>query len=230
MLNPYAAEVVAGLHDWAREHIDVIEAVWDQVMAPKGNWPRADGLTQELFSQGRTVDIARIAASMPHALGHLDQGRVVLTVRGAQYHPPSHRILEHYVKAVALAIDRYRAKHPEPAVTRADMAAFGLGAREIAQIERVLDGERWALTKTGGENTPVKYLLHHPAALALGDARTLAEYLEAQANAWWQSEPDLRTAGVPVRTMPPPAKAAALPPPPAEDHADLRFDWLHPAI
>ena len=168
MLNPHAAEVVARLHDWAADHEEVIGAVWNRVIAPKGAWPRADDLTQDFFSRGHTIDVARVAANMPHALGRLEQGRVVLTVRGAQYFSASHVTLDHYVRAVALAVDRYRDKQAEPAVTRADMANLGLTGRQVAQFERVLDGERWALSKSGGNGAPVRYLLQPHAALALG--------------------------------------------------------------
>lgn len=228
MLNPHAAEVVARLHDWAEDHGELIRAVWDRVIAPKGGWPLADDLTQEFFARGHTLDVTRAAANMPHALGQLEQGRVVLTVRGAQYYRPSHQTLGHYVKAVALAVDRYRTKHSEPAVTRSDMARLGLAGREVAHLERVLDGEKWALTKSGGNGSPVKYLLQPSAALALGAAQTLSKYLEAQANAWWQSESDVRLARISVRTSapdePPPASGLV------DEHSELRFDWLHPAI
>src|SRR4051812_45989842 len=75
MLNPHAAEVVARLHDWAADHEEVIGAVWNRVTAPKGGWPRADDLTQDFFSRGHTIDVARVAANMPNALGRLEQGR-----------------------------------------------------------------------------------------------------------------------------------------------------------
>jgi hypothetical protein len=228
MLNPHAAKVVAGLHEWAKEHGDLIEAVWERVTAPKGAWPATDDLTQEFFSRGHAIDVAALAAGMPHSLGHLEQNRVVLTVRGAQYHQPSHRTLEHYVKAVTLAVDRYRAKDSEPFVTRSDIARLGLKARELAHFERVLDGEKWALMKSGGNGSPVRYLLQSSAALALGTAQTLPKYLEAQANAWWQSDSDVQMARVPVRTLA--LDESPLDSGPVDDHAELRFDWLHPAI
>jgi uncharacterized protein (TIGR02391 family) len=101
-----------------------------------------------------------------------------------------------------------------------------MAGREVAHLERLLEGERWALWVAGGTDKPPRYMLHPSAALALGSADTLGEYLEAQANAWWQSELDVRSARGTVRVDRSAGESRA----PAEDHAELRFDWLHPAI
>lgn len=227
MLNPSAAEVVAGLHTWAEEHHEVIAEIWKSVAAPQGRWPRTDELTQHFFSRGRSLDVAALAGGMPHALGYLDQGRVVLTVRGAQYDRSSHPLLSRYVKAVALAVDRYRRGDLRAAVTRSDLARFQLAAPQVAQFERLLEGEKWALTKTGGKEGPPRYTLHPSAALALDSATTLGEYLEAQANSWWQSELDVVVARIPTPVTRVTKETA---PAFSTDHAELRFDWLHPAI
>lgn len=223
MLNERAAEVVAEFHEWAAEHAFLIKLAWLSVSTGRG-WPDADELTRQLFTKRRSVDVAAIAAQLPNSLGRLDQGRVVLTVRGASYYGGSKRYLRLYVAAVRLAVERYRDRRSEPVLAVEDVSAIGIDTqRKLEVFERILEGESWALSASGTKSDDRRYRLHPAAALAMGNAKTLPKYLEAQANAWWPTE---GSAGLLVSPQPPPQAASAV----ATGAIGLDLDWMHPAI
>jgi hypothetical protein len=149
MLNERAAEVVAEFHEWAAEHSFLIKQAWLSVAVGRG-WPETEDLTRALFAKRRRVDVAAIGAHMPNPLGRLDQGRVVLTVRGASYYGGSKRHLRLYIAAVHLAIKRYGNRRAEPVLTAKDLSAIGIDSKaRLAMFERILEGESWALSARG---------------------------------------------------------------------------------
>jgi len=233
VLNERASHVVAGFHEWADKHDFLIEKVWLRAMVPGGDWPNADELTRWFFARGRRVDVAAVARAMPPALGRLDDGQVVLTVRGASYYGGAKRDLRRYVKSVALAIERYRDPHASPVITDLDLKELGLGSSAGQQtFARILQGETWALQQRAAvDGAPREYVLSVPAALVLGRVSTLPKYLEAQANAWW---PDDGGPASPPLLLEPPAATLPAASTSASVDAPLTLDaslkWLHPAL
>jgi uncharacterized protein (TIGR02391 family) len=224
MLNERAAEVVAEFHEWAAEHGYLIKEAWLSVVIGRG-WPEAEHLTRKLFAKGRSVDVGAVAARMPSALGRLDQGRLVLTVRGASYHGGSKRYLRLYVAAVRLAIERYRNRRSDPTLAPTDLREVGIDTKGRHRVfERILEGESWALSASGTEGHDRRYRLHPAAALAIGNAKTLPKYLDAQANAWWPAESSAEPSQPPKRSLEG-SMAGDL-----QSPFERGLEWMHPAI
>jgi uncharacterized protein (TIGR02391 family) len=184
-------------------------------------WPRADALTRVYFKRATSIDFSRVAAGMPPTLGRADQGRVVLTARGASYFAEARPHLGRYVKVVRRAVDRYPTSDDEPTVTSDDLDELGIAREQHCIVERIIDGERWALARVGLADGKTVYRLHSGVALALARVSRLSTYLEAQANSYWPAgDSNTPVPWVPRRTdSPPPAP-----------NPQLDIGWLHPAV
>jgi uncharacterized protein (TIGR02391 family) len=193
-------------------------------------WPRAEDLTKKLFTSRRNLDVMTVAANMPPSMGRLEQGRVVLTVRGASYHGAAKAALRLYVRAVRLAVDRFPEADGEALIATQDLTAIGAeNENDLRTFYRIVEGERWALSSAGGSQDQLSYRLNTPAAIALKPVKTLSKYLEAQANAWWPESGADGSVRAPLLAMPP--TATPMPSDESERHvADGSLGWLHPAI
>jgi uncharacterized protein (TIGR02391 family) len=217
-LTPEAAAAVADMDAWAAAHSYLIKSAWQQMVAT-GEWPDAESLTRAFF-RTRRVDVHVVAAQMPPALGRLEAGRVILTVRGASYCSAAKRDLRLYIAVVVEAVRRYGGGADQPGVGERELAAVGIAAERQPVFERILEGERWALLHQYDNDGRPVYAPNPSAALTLARVKTLPKYLEAQANTHW------------LHMRPPPINPllhleAA---PEATAAAPEGLDWLHPEV
>ncbi len=135
---------------WCNENNPLLEAVFDWFWE-RGEWPQIKSLQRELDRHGREIDLDA-AFQMPRLLGHVEQMRIVLLVRGMSRVPAAAPLLDAWAEAIRIAYARYTSDLEHPQLTRSDIEGeLELDATTTQRLASILIRENWAFGGHTGE-------------------------------------------------------------------------------
>jgi hypothetical protein len=119
---PEADWLPAGAQVWAREQRELLETIAEELLTT-GSWPSVKALTRKLVREGRPVPVAEILWGMPKAFGFLDRsaGTVVLLLFGLRMTHAGQPLVEGFINALRLAVERYQGECEDPVISRGNL-------------------------------------------------------------------------------------------------------------
>ncbi|MGD0044692.1 MAG: hypothetical protein ABSE84_30540, partial [Isosphaeraceae bacterium] len=179
---------------WAHQHHDVLQVVWERYDA-EGRWPDAARLTRDRFAIVPRRDFLAIGRQIPPALGCLrlitdgpdvNQQVIALTPRGLWFVDDARPLLTDFARLIRLGVERYANPANEAIVSTADMeTCLELNKGRVRQLEDAAMLDSWLLRPNGGQPGNMRFAVDDHAALQVADVVDFADYLRAQAEAWW---------------------------------------------
>jgi hypothetical protein len=131
------------LNEWAKRHQAFLELVYEH-FAKTGSWPKVDALQRQRFRPGDESALRAITLALPRGVGWLDShgGQVYLSFRGLSFCPSARPLLEAVVRAVQLAVDRFRGSDENPTIDSSDLPEqLGLDEATVQHVGLVIDNE-----------------------------------------------------------------------------------------
>jgi hypothetical protein len=148
------SSVLAAAEAWAKAHRDLLQRAFER-FDETAEWPQLEDLQHDFTVGGRDdIDVAALAHAMPNPLGFVEQGRLILRVRGLSNVESAAGLLDIWAAAIHLACQRWIHDHRTAWLTRRDIEDLTHGDRHQTDlVSMLLLRERWAFGDGRGNPT-----------------------------------------------------------------------------
>jgi hypothetical protein len=149
-IHPKLAEAQA----WGEANWGLLHRTFER-FSEAAEWPLLEDLQHDFSVGGRDdIDVANLAHGMPNPLGFVEQGRLVLRIRGLSCVGSAAGLLDLWAAAVHLAAQRWIQNHKTAWLNREDVEGLTHGDQHQTDlVSIILLRERWPFGDGHGNPT-----------------------------------------------------------------------------